>query len=242
MIITCPVIRRSILLPILAWWLCVASVTTQAGDITLTALYRTDSADARILQPSTRAAGVSIVRGERRFAAGAGVDILDGDILETGPASAAQVSFAPGHRVLVLPGTRVRLGNLYLFIGELLVRARGVFHIETSFMSAGVEGTEFLMRVKGEDDRGEGDKVEVIVTEGAVLCRSNTALWSPVRVAAAEHLRAQSVQSTPESNGMNEGTVLFRGPGNSTVRKAPARGSDLSRIQMLAREVDTSRR
>lgn len=206
-------------------------------EVTLTGLYKIKEPEGRLLQPTRDASAVVIRRGEQRVATVPGMALRSGDELETGPTTAAQITLSPGHQIIMMPGTRLSLGRLYLYIGEILVRARGIFHIETSFMTAGVEGTEFLMRA-GDS----GNRIEVIVTEGAVTCRSNAGIWAPVRVAAAEQLQAQSAQAAPDPGDLADGAILFRGPGNSEVRKGPARGSELARIQMIGRAVDTTRR
>lgn len=217
--------------------LCLAVLPAWGQEITLTGLYKIKEPEGRLLQPTKDASALAIRRGKQPVATVPGMALHSGDELETGPSTAAQITLSSGHQIIMMPGTRLSLGRLYLYIGEVLVRARGIFHIETSFMTAGVEGTEFLLRA-----RDSGNRVEVIVTEGAVTCRSNAGIWAPVRVAAAEQLQAQAPQAAPAPGGMEDGAVLFRGPGNSEVRKGPARGSELARIQMIGRAVDASRR
>lgn len=223
----------------LAWCAAMFALLTcalplHAEDMTVVGVYRVTEPGGRTLQRTQDASGVALTRAGRPLKLSTAGPMADGDLIETRSDTAVQISYAPGHQVLILPGTRVRLGTLYLFIGELLIRARGMFHIETSFMTAGVEGTEFLVRAEGN-----GDKVDVIVTEGAVICRSNVDLWSPVRVAAAEQLRALAATSEAEPDG-GSGVTLFRGPGNSKVQKQPARGSDLARMQSLSREMEST--
>ena len=112
------------------------------------------------------------------------LSLQTGDEIETRADSTAVLHFSDGHDVFLLPATRIRLGSLVVLFGELLVRARGFFQVETEFMTAGVEGTEFLFRAL---PRGlVNNSVSVVVLDGSVLCRSKSQRWFPVSVGKAE--------------------------------------------------------
>jgi hypothetical protein len=74
----------------------------------------------------------------------------------------------------------VRLGSLFVEIGRILVRARGLFEVDTENVVAGVEGTEYVLQFA--PDRS----VKVIVFDGVVVCRSPTGSWSPIRLRGGE--------------------------------------------------------
>lgn len=173
---------------------------------------------------------VTITRGGKPLNVAVGAELVAGDVLETEEGSALRVDLGRDRQVMVLPGTRIRVGAWYLFVGEVLVRIRGIFHIETDFLTAGVEGTEFVVRSV------EGGGVDVIVSEGVVRCKPRSARWSEVRVAAAEQLRAGVADATADGR---DADVIYRGNGEGSVIKSRARGSDLWRIQQLGRHLDT---
>lgn len=106
------------------------------------------------------------------------------DEIETDAAVIAVLQFPEGHEVFLLPRTRVVVGSLFVLFGDLLVHARGFFTVETTFMTAGVEGTEFFFHAR---PRGtQNTLVSVVVLDGVVRCSSKKRLWSPMRVGRAQ--------------------------------------------------------
>jgi hypothetical protein len=174
---------------------------------------------------------VRVLRGTESLIAPDNLDLHSGDVIETPSGASALLRYPEGHEVLLTPGTRVKLGSIFVFFGEIIVRARGFFRVETAVLTAGVEGTEFLVRATDS-----GQAVDVVVAEGAVVCKPTAAEgWAPVRVAAAEQL---TVVTTPKANG-GDPDVKYRGIRQSKVEKLRARGSDLARIQQLIRQFGT---
>jgi len=189
---------------------------------------------------------VKVMRGARRLESSPALALKAGDEIETGATTSVLIRYPEGHELLIMHNTHVRLGSIFVFFGELFVRAKGRFRVETVFMTAGVEGTEFLVRADRRDD-----SVEVVVAEGAVLCQPKSRRWEPVRVAAAQQLTVQSLSGTesealgpPSSQSSSKAPpptqqadrhLIYRGIGDSLVEKLPASGSDLARIDLVIR-------
>lgn len=94
-----------------------------------------------------------------------------GDRIRTDSESTAIISYASGTVVYVRPNSVVRIGSIFVEIGEIFVRARGFFQVDTEFVTAGVEGTEYVVRV------GPQQRVGVVVLSGRVACTSKAKRW-----------------------------------------------------------------
>jgi CHASE2 domain-containing sensor protein len=141
--------------------------------------------------------------------------LIAGDELRTGPGSAVILHFPTSNEVYVLPGTRVRIGSVFLFVGKVFVRAKGFFAVKTEFATAGVEGTEFWVGVDAKRSVGVG------VLEGSVRLESPTGLWGPVRVTSNEVFRIPQKQQPPSED--------------------PNPQDDLNRIRQLIQGIDKRR-
>jgi hypothetical protein len=97
-----------------------------------------------------------------------------GDEIETEADSTAVIRFANGTEVFVGQSTRVRIGSLWVLFGEIYVRARGAFRVETRYVTAGVEGTEYLLTVDSEA------QMSMVVLDGIVRLTSKTGSWQSV--------------------------------------------------------------
>ena len=179
---------------------------------------------------------VSIRRDGHRLAARPAQTIALGDEIVTGERAYALLRYPEGHEVLVLPGTRLRLGGLLVYFGELFVRARGFFRVETAYFTAGVEGTEFVVRA------GRGEHLaQLIVIEGAVRCSASTGSWEPVRIDAAQQLTVRAQPAADDAGGRTRpdgAQVLLRSVGEGVVEKLPAPRTDVAQISQLVRELD----
>jgi hypothetical protein len=102
-----------------------------------------------------------------------------GDEIETLEAGVAVLSFPEG-KVLLAPGTRVRIGSLEVLFGRIFASIRGVFSAESRDVVAGVRGTEFALQV------GDEPKVHVVVREGLVMCSSRSGKWPETPVEAGQ--------------------------------------------------------
>ena len=128
--------------------------------------------------PEQAREGLRIRREGRALEAQVGMPLAAGDSVETLSGTVAVIRFPDGHEAILLPGTRVQLGSIFAEYGEVFVRvferAKNKFKVKTRYVTAGVEGTSFWMRV----DRG--DRLSVGVTEGRVTLSSVDARWQPV--------------------------------------------------------------
>jgi ferric-dicitrate binding protein FerR (iron transport regulator) len=134
---------------------------------------------------------VSVVRAGRTLPVRPALPLQRGDQVRTHADAYAVIRYAASGRVYLKPNTAVRIGSLFVFSGEVFARVRGFFRIDTDFVNAGVQGTEFT--VISERDTG----AIVTVREGRVVCSSPSARWIPVLMRGGERLVARR-QQQPE--------------------------------------------
>ena len=75
--------------------------------------------------PSDLQRAVRVVRQGRPIAVDAPMALEPGDEVDVGAGTVARIVFPGGHEVTLLPGTRIRLGSIIQYIGELIVKAKG---------------------------------------------------------------------------------------------------------------------
>jgi hypothetical protein len=112
-----------------------------------------------------------LVRNGTSYQFSPGVALQPGDALWTGPDAAAVISYPGGARAYVYPNTRVRIGSIIDDIGKVFVKVKGAFKVQTNFVTAGSEGTQYWVDVQALD------QVKVVVVEGVVRLSSNAAIW-----------------------------------------------------------------
>ncbi len=138
--------------------------------------------------PSQLAEGVLITRAGQALPARAGLVLMEGDVIESRPGMAAVIRFPDGHEATLLPATRVRIGSIFTEIGETVVRVfkqvQGRFRVKTQYVTAGVEGTEFWVRVDAAGRQSFG------LIEGRISLSSSEDLWAPVVLAPGEVVTA----------------------------------------------------
>jgi hypothetical protein len=156
----------------------------------------------------------AVIQQGRAIPARADLPLKTGDELQTEPASTVILHFPGSDEVYVLSQTRVRIDSIFVFHGEIFVRAKGRFAVKTEFATAGVEGTEFWVSVDAKST------VSVGVFKGRVRLESRTGLWRPVRVTRNE---------------------VFRIPQEQPPSKDPNPQDDLDRIRQLIEEIDKRR-
>jgi ferric-dicitrate binding protein FerR (iron transport regulator) len=100
--------------------------------------------------------------------------------ITTNARSIAVIRYASDSIVFVTPNSVVRAGSIFVEFGEILVKAKGLFRVDTRFVIAGSEGTEYSVRVKARDD------VSVAVVEGKVSCQSKKLRWPEFVLDAGE--------------------------------------------------------
>lgn len=161
--------------------------TAPAGQTVLQAVARElpgnppSYADA---SPEQARGGVRVRRDGRPLDPLPGLPLRTGDEVETLAGLVAVIRFDDGHEAVLLPGTRVRIGSLIADIGNLFVRvyeqARDRFKVKTRYVTAGVEGTSFWVRVE------PGDRLTVGVSEGRVRLSSVEQRWPDLPVLPGE--------------------------------------------------------
>lgn len=101
-----------------------------------------------------------------------------GDLIRTGPNVAVAIRFPNGTRLYVRSGSRIRIGSIFAFVGELFVRVRGAFQVDTEFVTAGAEGTEWVMAIS------PGGDTRCTVLEGRVRVVSRENTWRSLSIPA----------------------------------------------------------
>ncbi len=132
--------------------------------------------------------GAAILRHGAPIGYRPGLPLQRGDRIQTGGGANALVRFNNGDEVYLNGDSSVEVGSIFVFFGEVFVHLFGTperdkFRVDTEFVSAGAEGTEYLVRV----DR-QTNQTTVIVREGVVVCSPRRGAWQPVRMLAREQL------------------------------------------------------
>ncbi|MGH8536207.1 MAG: FecR domain-containing protein [Gammaproteobacteria bacterium] len=108
-----------------------------------------------------------------------------GDPLSVDAQTFAIVRYTNGSVVYVRPGSRVRLGSISVDLGAIFAKVRGAFlrgafQVDTEFVIAGAQGTEYEVKVDARNS------VSVTVLEGQVLCTSKTGRWRSFVMSAGQ--------------------------------------------------------
>ena len=149
--------------------------------------------------------GVTITRSgkERRYEPG--MEVVSGDRIETAEGQAV-IDYDDGSAVILNRATRIQLGSIKLFVGELFARiksiaTRGGGQVVTNELSASVEGTEYgVRRDLPEADAATGH-VQVYVRDGHVLCApSARARWSPITLARDQAFEVGGYHAAPAAH------------------------------------------
>jgi len=127
---------------------------------------------------------VRVKRNGRGIRVTAGMKLYDGDTINTDSDSYARVRFRDGDEVWLDYRTRVRIGSLDISFGRVFAVVKGIFTIDSEFVTAGTEGTEFSVTVN-RPNRGD---YSVAVKRGVVRCSSPRRRWKAVRVTRGEML------------------------------------------------------
>jgi hypothetical protein len=126
-----------------------------------------------------REAGLAVVtRNGVREEAYAGMTLQPGDRIDTGPRVDAVIRYASGTELLMRPNSGGRIGSLTDFVGEVFVKVKGFFSVDTTFVKAGARGTAYLVRTYA------GGTTSVVVIEGIVDVGSTTGAWPTVPLGA----------------------------------------------------------
>lgn len=101
-----------------------------------------------------------------------------GDEVWTGPNSAVVIHFPNSSQMYLRSNSHIKIGSAFTFFGELFVRVRGAFQVDTEFVTAGAEGTEWVMLVSPNGD------TRSTVLEGSVRIASRENFWRPMLMTA----------------------------------------------------------
>ena len=190
--------RRKPFLPPLGRWLLLCALIGAAialagcaiqpvTDITLSGVVRGEQ--AVLTAPVSRDAA-QLVRNGASYPVSPGMVMQPGDALSTGPDISVVISYPGGARAYVRPNTRVRIGSIIDDIGKVFVKVKGAFKVQTEFVIAGSESTQYWVDVK------ERQQVNIVVVEGVVSLASNAATW-PARTLRAGEQAVLSGASAP---------------------------------------------
>ncbi|EDN71253.1 WD-40 repeat protein [Beggiatoa sp. PS] len=117
-----------------------------------------------------------------------------GDVVITRPKEVKTICFRGGTEVILKPNTKVKIQSVFEYFGEVIVKVRDYlthfrkkFQVETKYVVAGTEGTEF--QVTGDSQ----NQVDVILSEGRVNLISKDQKWpiAPLMVNKKARMRQQ---------------------------------------------------
>jgi hypothetical protein len=136
-----------------------------------------------------------------------GMVLQAGDIVET-VGGIAIIDFHDDDVVALRQHTRIQLGSIRLFLGEVFARistlaARGGGHVITDEMSASVKGTEYSVRRAPVPGRTAIGSTTVIVRQGTVSCEDPDRRRPPVSVTPDRLLRIEGRQAPPPLRVVN---------------------------------------
>lgn len=116
---------------------------------------------------------IRLTRGTAEIVVAPDMVLLPGDAIWTGPDTAVVISYPGGARAYLYPNTRARIGSLFVEIGKVFVKVRGLFQVKTTFVTAASEGTQYWVVV-------QPGGVRTVVVDGRVNLYSNEGAWSTV--------------------------------------------------------------
>ena len=157
----------------------------------------------RLARGDEWASQVRVWRGNAPLAVQPRMALQPGDLVQTGPGAHAVLYFQNAE-VLMRPSSQGRIGSLTDMIGEVFVKIRGAFSVETRFVRAGARGTAYLVR--GLNDGA----AEVTVFDGTVTLSSRVGAWAPYELPTGATAycppRAGAVQARQATPGELEQT------------------------------------
>jgi hypothetical protein len=127
-----------------------------------------------------------------------GMTLQAGDIIQTTGGSAV-IDFDDENFVALRENTRVQLGSILLFLGEVFAHIgtlveRGGGQVTTDELSASVSGTDYSVRRTPLPGRADLGHTAVIVRTGTVLCEDRDRRWPPAKVTRNQKLRVEGKQ------------------------------------------------
>ena len=136
------------------------------------------------------------------------MEVVSGDSIETADGQAV-IDYDDGSAVILNRATRLQLGSISLFFGELFARVksiatRGGGQVVTNELSASVEGTEYGVRRDLPAADAASGNVQVYVREGRVLCTPNPrARWSPITLTENQAFEVVGYRAAPAARAVD---------------------------------------
>ena len=153
--------------------------------------------------------GVTVTRsGQGVIRYEPGMEVVTGDSIETADGQAV-IDYDDGSAVILNRATRLQLGSISLFFGELFARVksiatRGGGQVVTNELSASVEGTEYGVRRDLPAADAAPGNVQVYVREGRVLCApSARARWSPITLTENQAFEVVGYRAAPAARAVD---------------------------------------
>jgi hypothetical protein len=153
---------------------------------------------SRLAGPSEGGLAVVTRNGGGREEAYAGTALQAGDRVDTGPRAYAVIRYRSGTEVLMRPSSGGTIGSLTDFVGEVFVKVKGFFSVDTQFVKAGARGTAYLVRTYA------GGTTGVVVVEGVVDVGSTTGAWPTVPLRAGTMTFAHPRAPQPTAANVDE--------------------------------------
>jgi beta-lactam-binding protein with PASTA domain len=138
--------------------------------------------------------GVRVTRADASVTTVTGMGLQKGDRIVTDGTTEAVILFGDAYEVILAPDTDITILNPTIFqrIGRAVVKKlkeiREKFRVETEYVNAGVEHTEFAISV----DRAS--VVSVVVLEGVLTIESRAQSWAPQTIGARQAAVVRSGQ------------------------------------------------
>jgi beta-lactam-binding protein with PASTA domain len=138
--------------------------------------------------------GVQVTRADATVPTVTGMGLQKGDRIVTDGSTEAVILFGDAYEVILATETDITILNPTIFqkIGKAIVKKlkeiREKFRVETEYVNAGVEHTEFAISV----DRA--NVVSVVVLEGEVTLESRAQTWAPQTIGPRQSAVVRSGQ------------------------------------------------
>ena len=147
-----------------------------------------------------REGGLAVItrNGGAREEAYSGTALQAGDRIETGPRTYAVIRYPSGTELLMRPNSGGTIGSFSDFVGEVFVKVKGLFSVDTQFVKAGARGTAYLVHTYA------GGTTEVVVVEGIVDVGSTTGAWPTVPLRAGTMTFAHPRAPQPTAANVDE--------------------------------------
>lgn len=153
--------------------------------------------------------GVTITRdGQKPVLYDSGMEVMTGDIIATTDGQAV-IDYADGSAVILNRGTRIQLGSIKLFFGELFARVKSIAkqgggQVVTNELAASVEGTEYGVRRDVPGAETALGNVQVYVQKGRVLCSPSVhAHWLPITLSENQMFEAAGYRGSPAARAVD---------------------------------------